>query len=74
MEFDPSHLDNVGPQGATAILLLAGDYAPSVSPSSGKEFNSSLFIDASGSTNGLTGESVIALNEGHGSAHALQTP
>ncbi len=69
-EFSPSYLQNVGPRGANATLLLAGD----VSTNAGYQFNSSLFIDASGSTNGLMGEGLIALNSEDGGMHILRSP
>ena len=79
MEFSPSFLENVGPQGKTATLLLAGDAVltsppPPFLPAPPDVFNSSLFIDAFSPTNGTTGESLIALNNGDGSMHILNSP
>jgi hypothetical protein len=69
VQFVPSQLEDVGPQGANATLLLAGD----VDPFGGNVWNSSLFIDASGSTAGLTGETVLPLDSAYGDMDVLQS-
>jgi len=69
VKFVPSQLENVGPQGAGATMPLAGD----VSPFGGNVYNSSLFIDASGSSGGLTGETVLPLDSAYGGMNVLQS-
>ncbi len=81
MEFSPSHLENVGPQGATSTLLLFGigvgippPPQTHIPPPPANPFNDSLFIDASGSVKGLMGEGLIALNNADGNPHILSSP
>jgi hypothetical protein len=67
--FVPSELQDVGPQGAHATMLLAGDGEVSeADPNS-----ASLFVDAFSPEGGPTGESVIPLHAAFGFTNVLRT-
>jgi len=68
VEFVPSELQDVGPQGAHATMLLAGD----IEVSEAGPNSASLFVDAFSPTGGLTGESVIPLHAAFGFTNVLR--
>jgi hypothetical protein len=69
VQFVPSQLEDVGPQGANATMLLAGDS----NPNGGDSLNYSLFIDASSSSGGFTGETALPLDAAYGQMQVLQS-
>jgi hypothetical protein len=69
VHFVPSELEGVGPRGAHATMLVAGD----VEPSGGNPNNASLFVDAFNPAGGPTGESVVALDAAFGFTNVLRT-
>ncbi|MDA4135069.1 MAG: hypothetical protein OK441_05830 [Thaumarchaeota archaeon] len=69
VEFVPSELQDVGPQGAHATMLLAGD----TEVSEGGPNSASLFVDAFSPAGGLTGESVIPLHAAFGFTNILRS-
>jgi hypothetical protein len=68
VQFVPSQLENVGPQGANATMLLAGDS----NPNGGNSLNYSLFIDAY-SSGGFTGEAALPLDAAFGRMQVLHS-